>query len=105
MEQQENPTKQKKQFSLTLLVRILIGVLAVVSLVVFASSLMKYNALEEEKQAQIERLESLGVEKERIEEMERLKKENYFEYVVRTAREKLGLYFPDEEIYYSDLNQ
>jgi cell division protein FtsB len=65
---------------------------------------MKYNALEEEKQEQIERLEALGVEKERIEEMERLKKENYFEYVVRTAREKLGLYFPDEEIYYNDLN-
>ena len=67
MEGQEN---QKKQFSLTLLVRSLIGILVVVSLVVFASSLMKYNALEEEKQEQIERLEALGVEKERIEEME-----------------------------------
>ena len=101
MEEREQP---KKQFSLTLLVRLLIGILVVVSLVVFASSLMQYNALEEEKQEQIERLEALGVEKERIEEMERLKKENYFEYVVRTAREKLGLYFPDEEIYYNDLN-
>ena len=101
MEEREQP---KKQFSLTLLVRLLIGILVVVSLVVFASSLMKYNALEEEKQEQIERLEALGVEKERIEEMEQLKKENYFEYVGRTAREKLGLYFPDEEIYYNDLN-
>ena len=96
--------EQKKQFSLTWLLRILIAILVVVSLVVFASSLMRYNALEDEKQEQIERLEALGMEKERIAEMEKLKKENYFEYVVRTAKEKLGLHFPDEEIYYNDLN-
>lgn len=96
--------ENKKQFSLTLLVRILIAVLVVVSLVVFASSLMRHNALEEAKAEEIARLEALGVEKERIEELERLKREDYFEYVVRVAKEKLGLRFPDEEIYYNDLN-
>ena len=96
--------QRRKQFSLTLLLRILIAVLVVVSIVVFASSLMKYNALEEAKAEEIAKLEALGVEKERIEELEQLKRENYFEYVVRVAKEKLGLLFPDEEIYYNDLN-
>ena len=95
----------KKQFSLTWLLRILIGTLVVVSVVVFASSLMKYNALREDYAELLEKKQELGAEKEELEELEELMEENYFEYVVRIAKSKLGLFFPDEEIYYNDLNE
>lgn len=95
----------KKQFSLTWLLRILIGTLVVVSVVVFAGSLMKYNALREDYAELLEEKQKLGAEKEELEELEALAEENYFEYVVRIAKRKLGLFFPDEEIYYNDLNE
>lgn len=118
----------------------------VISIVVFANSVMKYNALVEEQEEleqilnglneNIEELEELlgsGAEVERLlndyeayqqmlreggevgltlEEIEQKKakikemiesSENK-EYIVRVAKERLDLYFPDEEIYYNDQN-
>lgn len=120
--------------------------IVVVSIVVFANSVMKYNALVEEQQElervleglneNIEELEELlgsGEEVERLlhdyemyqemirtggdigltlEEIEAQKAElkkliessENKEYIVRIAKERLDLYFPDEEIYYNDQN-
>lgn len=59
------------------------------------------------------RLEALNAEKEALaaeiaEKRERIEELNYFiespidrEYIVRVAREKLGLVFPDDEVYYT----
>lgn len=116
-------------------------------MVVFANSVMKYNAMvEEQKELEellnelnedIEELEDLlgsgeevqkllndyesyqeiinsnneiGYTLEEIEEKrERLKQmiesSDNKDYIVRIAKDRLGLYFPDEEIFYNDKNR
>ena len=61
--------REKKQFSLTLLIRILLGVLVVVSIGVFANSVMRYNQLKEEEQQLTLLLEGLNLEIERLGEL------------------------------------
>ena len=139
--------ERKKQFSLTLILRAFLVLIVVVSVVVFANSVMKYNAMvEEQKELEellnelnedIEELEDLlgsgeevqkllndyesyqeiissnneiGYTLEEIEEKrERLKQmiesSDNKDYIVRIAKDRLGLYFPDEEIFYNDKNR
>ncbi len=86
----------KKQFSLTLLIRILLATLIVVSIGSFAYSVMQYNALMEEKAE----LETQLIEyREMKEELQEMLASGYTkEDIIRIAKEKWGLYFPDEEI-------
>ena len=121
--------------------------MVIVSLVIFANSVMKYNKLvEEEKQLEAivydlrvlkekltvsagsadrlsyilsdyeeyQRIINSGTEKElasQLVELELKKKEldellnnsENKEYIIEIARQQLGLYFPDEEIYYSNI--
>ena len=94
--------EKKKQFSLSLLMRVLLGMLVVVSIGVFANSVMRYNALLEEQKA----LEAELAEYRRVREelQELLDSDMDYEYIVKIAKEKLGLYFPDEEMYPNDRN-
>lgn len=78
--------KEKKQFSLTLLMRVLLAVLVVVSVGVFANSVMRYNQLKDEERQLTAMLEGLNEEIERLselldssEQVEELLK-NYAEY-------------------------
>ncbi len=86
--------------------RVLLGVLVVVAIGVFANSAMKYNALLEEQKALEEELAEYREMKEELEELQALlnRGEDY-EYIVKYAKEHLGLYFPDEEIFYNDRNE
>ena len=139
--------KSKKQFSLSMLMRIFIAIIIVVSLIVFATSIMKYNKLvEEEKQLEAivtdlrllkekliisagsaerlsyilsnyeeyqrimnsepeselaSQLAELEIKKRELQDL--LNNAKNKEYIVEIAREQLGLYFPDEEIYYSNI--
>ena len=139
--------KSKKQFSLSMLMRIFIAIIIVVSLIVFATSIMKYNKLvEEEKQLEAivtdlrllkekliisagsaerlsyilsnyeeyqrimnsepeselaSQLAELEIKKRELQDL--LNNSKNKEYIVEIAREQLGLYFPDEEIYYSNI--
>ena len=70
--------------------------LVVVSIGVFANSVMKYNSLLEEQKA----LEALLEENlELKEEYQELIASGYSkEEIIRIAKEKWGLYLPDEEI-------
>lgn len=139
-------TEKKRQFSLSLLMRIFLGILVVISIGVFANSVMYYNelnreaialtsALEELTQTRAELIELLGSAEElesllsdyeecqeilnsgsaegealyeyrerlaQIEEMLHSSKNK--EYIAKIAKEKLGLYFPDEEIFYNDID-
>ncbi len=94
---------QKKQFSLTLVMRIFLVVVVVSALGVFAGSVMKYNAILEEQRVLEAQLADYREEKEDLEML--LDAELDYEYIVRVAREHLGLFFPDEELYYNDRNK
>jgi cell division protein FtsB len=140
------PKERKKQFSLSLILRVFLVLIVVVSIIVFANSVMRYNALlEEQKELEtlltglnenIEELnellgsgdavqqllndyeayeallnsdseaggalEELEERREKLREMIQSSKNK--EYIVRIAKERLGLYFPDEEIFYNDMN-
>lgn len=139
-------SKAKKQFSLSLLMRIFLGLLVVISIGVFARSIMQYNELNREAE-ELERalaeldetrarlIEDLGSVKElnrilndyqaykelidaETETSDALKEYqtqlDYIrellnssknkDYIVRIAKDKLNLYFADEEIIYNDID-
>ena len=61
-------------------------------------------------QAMIESQDEIGVtlaelEAKREELMEMIESSENKDYIVRIAKDRLGLYFPDEEIFYNDKNK
>ena len=84
------------------LLRLAISLLLVASLAIFATGVLRYQELMREK-------ENLESERDRIAvEIEELR---YLidcpvdrEYIIRVARERLGLNLPDEIVYYNDYN-
>ena len=61
--------QRKQQFSLSFLIRVLLGILIVVSIGIFANSVMKYNALLEEQRELEEKLDSYREMKEELQEL------------------------------------
>ena len=57
---------EKKQFSLSLLVRIFLGLLVIISICVFARSIMQYNELNKEAEAMEKALLELGETRARL---------------------------------------
>lgn len=91
---------RKKQFSLSLMVRIFLAVLVVVSIVVFVSSAMRYNELLKQKEELEATRNQLTEEKEELKEL--VDAEQDESYVVRMARRFWNLFFPDEEIFFNN---
>ena len=84
------------------LLRLMLSLLVIVSLIMFVTGVMKYNKFQREKAV----LESQKVTLK--DEIDRLRYDldcpMDYDYIVRVAREKLGLHLPDETIYYNDYN-
>ena len=95
-------SERKKAFSLSLLVRVFLAVLVVVSLVVFVNGVMKYNELLVKREELEQTRDQLVEEKEELQEL--LDSDNGESYVVRMARKFWNLFFPDEEIYFNNGN-
>ena len=136
----------KKQFSLSMLVRIFLAVIVVVSIIVFANSVMRYNQLREEEAELQALVDELTLMKEELtilvgssEELSRIlsdyaeykrllesgsalgihlaeleiKKAELVEFFNEAKNKEyisqqvksLGLYFPDEEIFFTNSNQ
>lgn len=92
--------QRKKQFSLGLIFRIFLALLIVVSIGVFANSVMRYNALLDEQKELQSQLDSYREMKAELQQL--LDSDLDYDTIVKIAKEQLGLYFPDEEIYYND---
>ena len=139
-------SKAKKQFSLSLLMRIFLGLLVIISIGICARSIMQYNELNREAEQLEEALNELGelraelikdlgsadelnriladyqaynelidagtATSEALEEYqarlaqirELLNSSKNRDYIVKIAKDKLNLYFADEEIIYNDIN-
>ena len=76
--------------------------LLVFALVYFLWSLMQYNDAMEEKAEREEYVSKLKDDIQRLEYMVDAPLDD--EFKIRVAREKLGMCFPDEIIYYTDLD-
>ena len=98
----EKKKSRKRQYSLPLPVRILLVVIIVVSLISFATAVMKYNKRMNEKKELEARKAELQSEKEELLELKDAKEDD--NYIVRIARKIWHLFYPDEEIIYSDRN-
>ena len=95
--------RKRKQFSLSLMIRVLLVIMVVVSVAVFAAGVMRYNELMRTERALEEQRDALQAEKEELTELQNAaQNENYF---VRVARKIWHLFYPDEEIIYNDLNE
>ena len=82
------------------IIRWVIAVMLLLSAIVSAINLMQYN----QKMSEAEKLEAeKAILEEKIEEMRyRLDSPLDDDYIARIAREKLGLCYPDEIIFYGD---
>lgn len=136
----------KKQFSLSLLMRIFLGLIVLVSIGVFANSVMYYNQLNREADELRSTLSELYEVRDELTEMlgsaeelnrlltdyteckemlesgslegalleeyrmymtsirEMLNSSKNKDYITKIAKNELGLYFADEEIFYNDIN-
>ena len=91
---------RKKQFSLSLMVRIFLALLVVVSAVVFVSSAKRYNELQAKKEELEATRDQLTGEKEEMQELVNADQDEA--YIVRMARKFWNLFFPDEEIFFNN---
>ena len=85
------------------LLRLLLSVLVISSITVFVTGLMKYDELQREKEVLRKEKEALELEIEELQYL--LDCPVDYDYIIRVAREKLGLHLPDEIIYYTDQNK
>lgn len=95
-------SRRKKQFSLSVLARVFLALLIVVSLVVFATSIMRYNELLKEQKKLEEQRQTLQNEKEELIELRDAKDTEDETYIIRMARKIWRLFFPEEEIIYDN---
>ena len=81
----------------------LIPVLLLVSSIgMFVTGMMKYDELQRKKEVLERRREAIEYE---IDELEYLLDSPVdYDYIVRVARDKLGLHLPNEIVYYNDVN-
>lgn len=89
-----------RKSKVNLIVRIFLIFLLVFAIVYFLWSLMQYNDAMETKEEKQAYLESLKDEIQRLEYMVEAPLDD--EFKIRIAREKLGMCFPDEIIFYGE---
>ena len=91
---------EKKNFG-SLIIQIFLVVLFVFALIFFVWSMMKYNKIMEDKKEDEAYIEQLNDE---IEELQYLLDAPLDDaYKIKIAREKLGMCFPDEIIYHTEM--
>lgn len=96
-----SPDKEKR-LGVSMLTRVALAVVVIASLIISVTCVMKFNQLEAEKQELQAKLDDYN---QKIAELQYLLNQPMNEeYIVRVAKERLGLYFPDEVIYYNKQN-
>lgn len=98
----QTAVEKDTKLGFSMLSKITLGVVIIVSLIICISCLMQYN----QNQQDIRDLKKdLEKRNDYIREMQDiLNSDMDDEYIIEQAREKLGYYFPDEEIFQHDIN-
>ena len=98
----QRTTERRRLSAASLFLRIFLIVLVGLTVTLLATRMMEYNRLKEEQAALLTQLEE---NQEDIDELQYLLDAPVDkDYIIRVAREKLGMNFPDETVYYNDLN-
>ena len=85
------------------LLRALIAILLIAAIAMFITGIMKYNEYQREIELLEERYDRLNDEIDYLEYL--IDSPVDYDYIVRVAREKLGLHLPDEIVYYNDIGE
>ncbi len=99
-EKQQTTEVESAKSGMKILFRCALIAIVVISLCTFVSGVMIYNA----NQERINELkQQIDDRKEQVDELKFLIDSPIdYDYIVRIAREKLGLHFPDETIFHKD---
>ena len=92
---------QERKNAASMLICVFLIFLFVFSVIFFLWSLMKYNKIMEDKKEDEAYIEQLNDEIERLEYLVDAPLDDA--YKIRIAREKLGMCFPDEIIFHSEM--
>ena len=85
------------------LLKLLWGILLISSAVMFIAGVIRYGQLMERRDTLEAQIETLDNEIEELQYFLGISNDNN-EYIIRVAREKLNLHFPDEIVYYNNTN-
>ena len=99
-QKQKDAAVENTKSGMKILLRCALIAIVVISLCTFVSGVMIYNA----NQERIKELkQQIADKQEQVDELKFLIDSPIdYEYIVRIAREKLGLHFPDETIFHKD---
>ena len=93
----------EKSLGRSMLMKVALASLLIASLVISISNVMRANQLRaqaEEMQAEYDKLKE---ENRKLQYF--LNKEVDEDYIIEYARDVLGMFFPDEDVYYNDVNE
>ena len=96
-------TDSEKSLGKSMLMKVALASLLIASLIISISNVMRSNQLRaqaEEMQAEYDKLKE---ENRKLQYF--LNKEVDENYIIEYARDVLGMYFPDEDVYYNDVNE
>lgn len=96
-------SESEKSLGKSMLMKVALASLLIAALIISIANVMRVNQLRaqtEELQAEYERLRE---ENKKLQYF--LNKEVDEDYIIEYARDVLGMYFPDEDVYYNDVNE
>ena len=97
------PADPEQKLGKSMLMKVALASLLVAALIISIANVMRANQLRaqaEEMQAEYDKLKE---ENRKLQYF--LNKEVDEDYIIEYARDVLGMYFPDEDIYYNDVNE
>ena len=93
----------EKSLGRSMLMKVALASLLVAALVISISNVMRANQLRAQAQEMQAEYEKLKEENRKLQYF--LNKEVDENYIIEYARDVLGMYFPDEDVYYNDVNE
>lgn len=91
-----------RRSAVSVIIRIFLALLFIFAVAFFLRSIMKYNEIKDEKKEKEKYIAELNDEIDRLEYLVDAPLDDA--YKIRIAREKLGMCFPDEIIYHTELD-
>lgn len=91
-----------RRSTVSVIIRIFLAVLLLFAVAFFVWSIMKYNEIMEQKEEKQAYISELNDEIDRLEYLVEAPLDDA--YKIRVAREKLGMCFPDEIIFHTELD-
>jgi len=97
-----NEAEKDTKLGLSMLGKVALGVVVLVSLIISISCLMRFNQLEAERKELEAELDQYNDAIRELQDIINSPMDD--EFIIQQAKDKLGYYFPNENIYYPDVN-